>query len=292
MRRPGFTLIEILVVVAIIALLTAILIPSLARARDQARRAVCASNLHQQMLAMGGYSAEYKGFAPWRGWFTYDISEVRREAYGHGGSGTKTLVNWGLLVGGKAIDGTSGRVTFKYMKGWDPLYCPSTMKFYKNAPKATPTSINGGLPTLWDATVSFTYGGYNYALPMAHRAGAPPLDTKIYPRSSAKLEDNYVRMLMDKAKAWGLTAKSYVPPYSDTDRREIDGLLPRVMPISVQPLITDWLTGGGGNPHGNGANVAYSDGHVKYWKLLPGQSGGTSTSLISFQWWDYITINK
>ena len=55
---------------------------------------------------------------------------------------------------------------------------------------------------------------------------------------------------------------------------------------------TDWLTGGGGNPHGNGANVSYSDGHVKYWKLLPGMAGGTSTSIVSFEWWDYITINK
>ncbi len=46
-RRPGFTLIEVLVVVAIIALLVAILIPSLTKAREQARNAVCASNMKQ-----------------------------------------------------------------------------------------------------------------------------------------------------------------------------------------------------------------------------------------------------
>ena len=45
--KKGFTLIELLVVIAIIAILAAILFPVFARARENARRASCQSNLKQ-----------------------------------------------------------------------------------------------------------------------------------------------------------------------------------------------------------------------------------------------------
>ena len=55
-RSPrGFTLIELLVVIAIIAILAAILFPVFARAREQARKSVCLSNMKQIGLALGMY---------------------------------------------------------------------------------------------------------------------------------------------------------------------------------------------------------------------------------------------
>ena len=62
--RFGFTLIEVLVVVAIIALLVAILLPSLAKAREQARRTVCQSNLGQLQRGVVFYLSDYKGIFP------------------------------------------------------------------------------------------------------------------------------------------------------------------------------------------------------------------------------------
>ncbi len=58
--RRGFTLIELLVVVAIIALLLAILLPSLARAREQVRNAACRSNMKQVMTGQLFYVADYR----------------------------------------------------------------------------------------------------------------------------------------------------------------------------------------------------------------------------------------
>ena len=62
--RGGFTVIELLVVVAIIALLIAILLPSLQQARAHAKTVMCASNLHHIGLAVANYLFSSKGTYP------------------------------------------------------------------------------------------------------------------------------------------------------------------------------------------------------------------------------------
>ena len=57
--HPAFTLIELLVVIAIIAILAAILFPVFARARENARRSSCQSNLKQIALGMMQYTQDY-----------------------------------------------------------------------------------------------------------------------------------------------------------------------------------------------------------------------------------------
>jgi len=63
-RNRGFTLIEVLVVVAIIALLVSLLLPSLDAARKQSRMVVCQANLRSLMQGFLTYASETKGFLP------------------------------------------------------------------------------------------------------------------------------------------------------------------------------------------------------------------------------------
>jgi prepilin-type N-terminal cleavage/methylation domain-containing protein/prepilin-type processing-associated H-X9-DG protein len=63
--RKGFTLVELLVVISIIALLIAILLPSLRRARNQAKDTVCRAHMHQLGLAVQYYVQDSNDRLPW-----------------------------------------------------------------------------------------------------------------------------------------------------------------------------------------------------------------------------------
>ena len=63
-RRAGFSLVEVLVVIAILGLLIAVLLPALTQARHQARRTACAGNLRQVGLAIHLYAQDFGDAIP------------------------------------------------------------------------------------------------------------------------------------------------------------------------------------------------------------------------------------
>lgn len=63
-RRAAFTLVELLVAIAVIAILAALLLPTLAKARERARRARCASNLRQIAMASFMYVDDHEHTFP------------------------------------------------------------------------------------------------------------------------------------------------------------------------------------------------------------------------------------
>ena len=71
-RGGGFTLVELLVVVSIIALLISLLLPSLSSARESGRSVQCMSNMRQQFYGFGNYAVANKDYIPslnWNGWW-------------------------------------------------------------------------------------------------------------------------------------------------------------------------------------------------------------------------------
>src|SRR5437867_355899 len=65
--RVGFNLIELMVVIAIVAVLAALLLPALVKAKEQGRTSVCKNNMRQIGLAMVLYADENGDFLPWPG---------------------------------------------------------------------------------------------------------------------------------------------------------------------------------------------------------------------------------
>ena len=119
----AFTLIELLVVVSIIALLVSILLPALAKAREQAKRTVCLTNHKSIATALIEYAADWNdNFPPATYWDKYKYDTHGGWSGGmnaaHTVSITDTDAQWiwlGALFGAGVLQGDTPKA----------LYCPS-----------------------------------------------------------------------------------------------------------------------------------------------------------------------
>jgi prepilin-type N-terminal cleavage/methylation domain-containing protein len=79
-RRHAFTLIELLTVISIIAILAALLLPALSKARERAQAVMCLNNTKQLALGWQIYAGDHEDFLP------YNV--------GMNGSSFRTKLNW------------------------------------------------------------------------------------------------------------------------------------------------------------------------------------------------------
>jgi len=132
-EQKAFTLVELLIVVAIIAILLAVLVPTLNKVRESARRVVCASNLKQIGLLMEYYCADFKGYYPqsYSGWYEYGgrLDDTN-------GDGTPNLgllgalpylfkIPPGVIVGGGIADLYGALKHVEGMERMKIFWCPS-----------------------------------------------------------------------------------------------------------------------------------------------------------------------
>jgi len=272
-RQNAFTLIEVLVVVAIIALLVGILLPSLVKARDQARRASCSTNLHQQGVGFVTYGVDFKGSMPNRGFWSYTITETVHEAYGPGPDNVKTPINLGLLHG----DERKRNYRSYIGKDWNLLYCPSLVRDKgKEIIGFVPNDGFGSFETRWECPPKFTYAGYDYALPVLQRTNKfGTYEKYVYPR-----EVLHPKWLTVVGQAQGLPV----------DETNADEYRYKVRLNAMQTTVMDLTIGSRTKlVHTNGLNALYSDGHVKFVKIK--KKKYYTYSLESHEMWNYVTTH-
>jgi prepilin-type N-terminal cleavage/methylation domain-containing protein/prepilin-type processing-associated H-X9-DG protein len=155
-RQTGFTLVELLVVIGIIALLISMLLPALNAAREQANAAKCLSNLKQIGMAMAAYAADHKGYV-----VPGSIQWTTNGIGGNGGRGDESwgtmLVQWGYVKSASQIDfvGKGGTPpgedawTSEGSAGETVFRCPSSINRGGNTGYSPTTKTDGNSSMFW-----------------------------------------------------------------------------------------------------------------------------------------------
>lgn len=154
MRTKAFTLIELLIVIAIIAILAAILFPVFAEAKEAARTVVCLSNLKQTGVSAKIYSADFDDVilpqSAYGTWSDADEKFTYPPGISNGNTGS-----WPNPEGGSRLAGIWTTTIQPYLKSSDMLFCPSFNETsLKAAMDAYTCDGTGAAGSAWDKNVN------------------------------------------------------------------------------------------------------------------------------------------
>lgn len=230
-KQAGFTLIELLVVLAIIGILAAILFPVFAKARENARRASCQSNLKQLGLGVLMYTQDYDENLP--GNIMINASTTPEGGYEVG----SPYWMWYQLI-------------YPYTRSMQIAVCPSSSVPDDDTPYRGNYAANA-------VAMIAPAGGYSNAW----ADPGPVTDSEFASPASTYL-------LMDGGQAWTIdpywivqrgtvAASYYLPGSGDAGLQPDSSIPPSIDGVWFQ---SDYQSG----RHFGGVNMAFADGHVKW----------------------------
>lgn len=233
----GFTLIELLVVIAIISILAAILFPVFARARENARRASCQSNLRQIGMGVMMYVQDHDDRLPMQ-FLSNPVSVAAGPPPG----------GWVDNYNAASHRWWWQNMIYPYVKSLQVFVCPST-PYRFNTP---------GLPE--EAVLLFKYAANNGVI---RNPSAYPAEPTLALAAFAAPASTY--LLMDAGD--GGIARTYAVtpnPSAWSTGEYLPGACAFTAPVTEPPsyAIKDCYTG----RHFDGINMAFADGHVKFLK--------------------------
>ena len=273
--RSGFTLVELLVVISIIALLIAILLPSMSLARKQARALVCQTSMRALSTAAFTYSTEYGVYPPSLSCFADSPDSQIRDLRWNGGMEWLGIGDQaGAFQEGDPNDPQSGNpkgftaaprfgALWPYVKDEKAYLCPSD-----KPGKVEPNSILGGGGNGKFSFTIFSNMGLQSpeSIPSRFREisggsrGGPVQKTRLSTRPFAK-----VPIFVEEHPA-GINDRSAAGNIEGNFNFETDFVVSRHPPYTNRPGFKPGVPGLSTFKQGS-TNIGFADGHVEAVKV-------------------------